>query len=126
MTESALHILVVENHEDTLQALKIYLEQSGHRVDCVRTLAQAIEALSASDCDVLLSDIGLPDGSGWDLLKSANVKRPLYAVAMSGFGTAADLARSRAAGFRCQLVKPVDPDRLDNLLDEAARERRAQ
>lgn len=123
MTETNLRVLIVEDHVDTLKSLKLYLEQSGHQVQGVRTLAQAIAILPNSGCDVLISDVALPDGSGWDLLRSASPRISVYAIAMSGFGTESDLRRSRAAGFRHHIVKPVDPDILDTLMAEAARER---
>ena len=119
-----LRIFVVENHPDTLKYLRMYLETMGHEVFSAPTVAEALAALPASDCDVLLSDIGLPDGTGWELLQRLEGKldRPVYAIAMSGFGLHADQSRSRAAGFRHHLVKPFPPDRLGDLMDEAASE----
>jgi two-component system CheB/CheR fusion protein len=124
MADEGLRVFIVEDHDDTLKYLKLYLEQSGHRVEYARSLRQATESLPSSDCDVLISDVQLPDGSGWDLLKLAAPRRPLFAVVMSGFGMTADLKRSRAAGYRHHIVKPIDPDVLDRILEEAARERR--
>jgi CheY-like chemotaxis protein len=123
MTEQSLRIFIVEDHQDTLKYLSLYLEQSGHAVQSARTMKQALETLATSECDVLLSDIALSDGTGWDLLQKLNTPRPPFAVAMSGFGTAADANRSKAAGYRHHLVKPIDPDRLDDLLKEAGREK---
>ena len=119
-----LRIFVVENHPDTLKYLRMYLEMMGHEVSSAPTVAQALAALPASDPDVLLSDIGLPDGTGWELLERLEglLDRPPFAIAMSGFGLGADQARSRAAGFRQHLLKPFPPDRLGDLLDEAASE----
>lgn len=117
-----LRIFVVENHPDTLKYLTLYLEQMGHTVVSARSVKDALAALPTSDCSVLISDIGLPDGNGWDLLRSAGHERPLYAIAMSGFGMNADRAKSRAAGFRHHLLKPFEPDELDAMLEEAARE----
>lgn len=126
MTDPSLRVLIVEDHLDSLNSLKLYLQMSGHEVQGVRTLAQAIELLPTSRCDVVISDVALPDGSGWNLLQSVSLERPVYAIVMSGFGTEADLLRSRAAGYRHHIVKPVDPDVLDRLLAEAARERGGQ
>ncbi len=117
-----LQIFVVENHPDTLKYLRMYLESMGHSVQVARTVAEALKALPAADCDVLISDIGLPDGDGWDLLRRAQLPRPMYAIAMSGFGMNADHLRSREAGYRHHLLKPFPPDELDVMLAEAARE----
>jgi DNA-binding NtrC family response regulator len=124
MTDRPLKVLLVEDHEDTRKYLGLYLEQSGHSVRSVRTIQHAVETLAASACDVLLSDIGLADGSGWDLLKQLD-RLPPYCIAMSGFGTAADANRSTAAGYRRHLVKPIDPDLLDEVLEDARRARDA-
>jgi CheY-like chemotaxis protein len=70
--------------------------------------------------DVLISDIGLPDQSGWGLLTQAKLRHPIFAIAMSGFGTNADSARSQAAGYRHHLLKPFKTAELDKLLAEAA------
>ncbi len=123
MSPERLRVFVVEDHQDTLKALRLYLEQSGHAVQSASTLAQAVAALNTSECDVLLSDIALSDGTGWELLSQLRGPPPPYAIAMSGFGSAADANRSKMAGFRHHLVKPVDPDRLDELPSEARCER---
>ena len=111
---------MVENHPDTLESLQIYLEEMGHTVASAGTVADALAALSNANCDVLISDIGLPDGTGWDLLQRLQLPRPIYPIAMSGFGMNADHARSRAAGFRHHLLKPFPLKELDVLLEEAA------
>ena len=117
-----LRIFVVENHADTLKWLSIYLELMGHTVLTAMTKAAALAALPDADCDMLISDIGLPDGDGWELLKSARLKRPIYAVAMSGFGLDGDRRKSKAVGYRHHLVKPFVPEELDIALELAARE----
>jgi two-component system CheB/CheR fusion protein len=119
-----LRILLVENHADTLRWLTIYLEELGHRVIGARTFAEARTALKTSDCDVLISDIGLPDGSGWDLLKDSSAPRGIFAIAMSGLGMSADSVRSREAGYQHHLLKPFKMDELDALLLEAASAKR--
>ncbi|HEY2561564.1 MAG TPA: response regulator [Caldimonas sp.] len=119
-----LRIFIVENHEDTRYLLSVLLEQLGHVVFSAATLHDALGAIPAARCDVLISDIGLPDGDGWDLMTRLGPKRPRFAIAMSGFGQASDRQRSLDAGFRHHLLKPVEPNQLENLLDEAARELR--
>jgi len=117
-----LRIFVVENHPDTLLWLTRYLEQMGHSVVAARTRAEALELLPGSGCSVLISDIGLPDGDGWDLLRTAALPKPIYAIAMSGFGMTADRTRSKAAGYRHHILKPFDPSALDAILEDAAGE----
>lgn len=119
----SLRVFVVENHADTREALSMLLVQLGHTVRGASTFAEAVAALTADEPDVIISDIGLPDGSGWDLLRQ--LRNPPYAVAMSGYGMNADRERSRAAGYRHHLVKPMDLEELETLLAEAARERAA-
>lgn len=118
-----LDILVVENHTDTLKYLRLYLEQLGHVVRTAPTMRLALAELSGKVCDVLISDIGLPDGSGWELLETAQLPDSVYAIAMSGFGMGTDQTRSKAAGFRHHLLKPFTPEDLDGFLHEASRER---
>lgn len=120
-----LRIFVLENHPDTLKYLAMFLESLGHTTVRARTMKEALAALPEADCDVLISDIGLPDGNGWELLermRKEKLAHPPYAIAMSGFGTTADQGKSRAAGYRHHLLKPFDPERLEVMLDEAARE----
>jgi len=117
-----MRIFVVENHEDTRFLLCLLLEQLGHTVFSSATLAAALEAIPPSHCDVLISDIGLPDGNGWDLMTRLGDERPPYAIAMSGFGMSSDRQRSLNVGYRHHLLKPVEPNQLERLLDEAADE----
>jgi DNA-binding response OmpR family regulator len=121
MAESSsgrLRILLVENHEDTLTYLKQYLQQQGHEVCGVRDMASAIKAFSTASFNVLISDIGLPDGDGWKLIGLMEPKP--FGIAMSGFGASANHEKSHAAGFKHHLTKPFLPDDLDALLKEAA------
>jgi CheY-like chemotaxis protein len=64
----------------------------------------------------------LPDGDGWELSRRAKFARPVFAIAISGYGAAADRARSIAAGYRYHIVKPLDIELLDRLLEEVTRE----
>ena len=117
-----LKIFVVENHSDTLRWLKLYLEELDHTVITAANFTEAVATLPGAACDVLISDIGLPDGNGWDLLDKVSLSRPIFAIAMSGFGMSADNARSRSAGYRYHLVKPFKTAELDRILAEAALE----
>lgn len=117
-----LKILVVENHHDTRKYLALYLRGEGHRVATLSTMKEALEAASKSDCEVLISDIGLPDGDGWQLLRRAHFPGPIFAIAMSGFGMNTDREKSREVGYRHHILKPVDVRQLNKMLDEAAAE----
>lgn len=124
-----LRVFVVENHDDTRALLVLFLERMGHHVQSAATLAEALERWPAAGSDVLISDLGLPDGSGWELLGRLPPGPPgsaLFAIAISGFGLRADREKSRVAGFRHHLVKPVDADHLERVLEEARRERDAR
>ena len=117
-----MNILVVENHSDTLRWLTLYLEDEGHTVTGAKTFREGYAKLASQDYDVLISDIGLPDGKGWMLLENSGLKKVPYAIAMSGFGMNADSDRSKAAGFRHHLLKPFKMDELDRMLANAQQE----
>ena len=119
-----LCVFVVENHPDTLQTLKAYLEDCGHQVRTAMTINEALRLLEGYAVDVLLCDIGLPDGTGWELMQK--LPKKVFAVAMSGFGMNADAVKSRAAGFRHHLLKPFKAAELDRILAEAAAEASAR
>jgi CheY-like chemotaxis protein len=119
---ASLRVFVVENHADTREFLTFMLEELGHTVVVADSMSQALREVPKSDCDVLISDIGLPDGDGWELLNRLHLDRPLYPIAMSGFGMTSDRARSKAAGYRYHLVKPMGLEQLDSILQEAAAE----
>ena len=117
---TSFHLLLVENHIDTLNILHSYLLSLGHRVVPARTMEEAISALSNEEFDVFLSDIGLPDGDGWQLMRRVHEHSPhVYGIAMSGYGTLSDREKSRTAGFRHHLLKPFSPDELETLLETA-------
>ncbi len=116
----ALRILIVENHSDTRKYLALYLEGVGYQVVVVATMEEALEVAPKSDCEVLVSDIGLPDGDGWELLERARFSHPIYAIAMSGYGMDTHRRKSRKARYGHHLLKPVD--QLNKMLAEAEKE----
>ena len=105
-----IRVLVVDDHQDTNEGLRLLLTREGHEVRVAGSVAQALELAETFEFDVLISDIGLPDGSGTHLLESLNQKkgRLMLAIAMSGFGMEQDRERSLAAGFAEHLTKPVE------------------
>lgn len=114
-----MRVFILENHLDTLMSLKFYIESLGHQVITATSLVEAMEKLKSAKCDVVFSDIGLPDGTGWELIENGHLKPPVFAVAMSGFGMREIRQRSIAAGFRHHLVKPITPEKIDQMLAEA-------
>ena len=125
-TPRPLRIFVVENHPDTSLYLRMYLEGYGHTVFTAGTKQEALESVPDAHCDVLIADIGLADGNGWELLSALREQgnAPAFAIAMSGFGLNADRRRSEEAGFRHHLLKPIEPEEFDRLLKIAASELR--
>jgi DNA-binding response OmpR family regulator len=117
----SLRVFLVENHEDTVRYMQLYLEQMRYQVSVAADMATALREIPESGCDVLISDIGLPDGDGWQLMEKLGDQRPRFAIAMSGYGTVNDQLRSREAGYDHHLVKPFAPDALMALLREASR-----
>lgn len=114
-----LLIFIVENHPDTLLYLQRYLEQLGNEVHAAPDMTTALERVPTLAVDLLISDIGLPDGDGWELMRRLGRDGGFLPVAMSGCGANADKARSRSVGYRHHLIKPFLPDELDPILDEA-------
>jgi len=117
-------ILLVEDHEDTAVLMKGLLERSGHTVELAASVARGVERAQAWKPDLIVSDLGLPDGSGIDLLervRAAGVDTP--AIALSGYGMDDDLERTRGAGFVAHLVKPVGVKRLREAILEALHSR---
>jgi CheY-like chemotaxis protein len=111
-----LRILAVDDHDDTRRVLANLLRTKGHEVLTAMNVASALDTLSRESIDVLLSDIGLPDGTGYDLMERAKVLQPLIGIALSGFGTAEDISRATESGFAHHLIKPVNFDQLEATL----------
>ena len=111
-----LRILLVDDHEDTRRIIARLLQHRGHVVATACSVQSALECLDAEPFDVLISDIGLPDGSGHELMRQARLRQPVKGIALSGFGMEEDLERSEKAGFNHHLVKPVDFQSLQALL----------
>lgn len=102
-------LLLVEDHPDSLRVMSRYLYKIGFDVVCAMTMREAQAAFTTQRADVLVSDIGLPDGTGHDLLRwLRRLDGKLPAVAVSGFGMEDDIRRSTEAGFATHLTKPVD------------------
>lgn len=116
----SLRILVVEDHSETLQALSRLLSHFGHEISVADGAQNAKSMIDSKEFDVVLCDIALPDGTGYDVIAEAKRKRPVKAVAISGFAATEDIERGRRAGFDFHLAKPVDFHELRSVLGRIA------
>jgi CheY-like chemotaxis protein len=120
-TGRPLHILLVEDHADTADALAALLEGLGHRITVAGTVAEGLAAAQAAatadrSIDLVISDLGLPDGSGLDLMRELARLYELKGIALSGYGMEEDVRKSREAGFARHLTKPVTLDLLKDVI----------
>jgi CheY-like chemotaxis protein len=121
-----LRLLLVEDHRDTADLMRTVLERHGAAVRVVESLAGALDALGRLDVDVLLSDIAMPDGNGYELLdrlradEQARGRVPVPAVAVTAFAGAEDRARASASGFQHFAAKPIEPVELVEAVARAA------
>lgn len=105
-------ILLVEDHVDTARVMRRILESAGYTVLHASRLAEARQLASETSFDLVVSDVGLPDGTGLELMRELKGAYGLKGIALSGFGTDEDVNASKDAGFAEHLTKPVDWDRL--------------
>ena len=116
-----LRLLVVEDHLDTAEMLECLLTAEGHQVTRTADVASALRAVSESPFDLLISDLGLPDRSGIDLMRELRARgNTLPGIALSGYGRDSDVQQSMQAGFAAHVLKPVDTDRLLAVLADVA------
>lgn len=112
MMSRPLRILLVEDHADTATILIRLLRRMGHDVIHAATIASALrfahKEMRSGGIDIVMSDLGLPDGSGLDLMRELSTTYGLRGIALSGFGMESDLEQSQAAGFSKHLIKPID------------------
>jgi PAS domain S-box-containing protein len=116
----ALRLLLVEDHEATSHVMVRLLTKRGYSVFAASNIEEALAVLKQTPVDVLISDVGLPDGSGRDLMEKVRQIHNLPGIALSGYGTEADLAQSSEVGFSVHLTKPVDIDHLDREIQSLA------
>ena len=120
-----LSILIVEDNEDGGAALADLLALSGHQVRLVTTGRAGLEAVSAHPPDVLLCDVGLPDMSGYEVIRAIRSARTtqVFAIALTGYAQPQDRREALQAGFDAHLPKPPPLEELNTLLEGAARRR---
>lgn len=113
----AMNILLVDDHADTSRALKRLLERMGYQVQTADSVSSALQVSETNPFDIVISDIGLPDGSGLDLMREILQRHEeVKGVALSGFGMEDDIRRSKEAGFIEHITKPVDFVTLESIL----------
>jgi CheY-like chemotaxis protein len=111
-------VLVVDDHHDTCLGMKMMLERRGYQITLAHSAAQAVEKARTQDFDLLISDIGLPDRSGYELMRELGASKGLRGIALSGFGMEQDVTKARAAGFSEHLTKPINFERLERAIQD--------
>ncbi len=116
--DRALRVLLVDDNADTLETMEWLLTYRGMRVTTATGIREALAAAATGTFDLMISDIGLPDGSGRELVERLRASQPVPAIALSGYGTDGDISRSLGAGFAAHLVKPVSLEQLEKAIAE--------
>ncbi|HEX8916471.1 MAG TPA: response regulator, partial [Humisphaera sp.] len=119
-----LRILLVEDHADTARVMGRVLRTFGHDVATADSVGAALETADAAadGFDVVISDVGLPDGTGHDLMRQLLARfAGVRGIALTGYGTDDDVRRSGDAGFVAHLTKPVDVRELEETIHRVAR-----
>ena len=110
----------MEDHSDTLHALSRLLSHFGYDISTAGDARSALDMINTEKFDVVLCDIALPDGNGYDVVLEAKRKGAVKAVAISGFAGRDDIERGKKAGFDFHLAKPVDFHELRSVLGQIA------
>lgn len=116
--ERKFKILLVDDHADTRNSFKALLERRGHEMEIAGSVAEARLKMENGNFHLLISDIGLPDGSGYDLMQVPGRPPGMLAIAVSGYGMREDVARSHDAGFSKHLTKPLRIGDLEHAICE--------
>jgi CheY-like chemotaxis protein len=117
MGSGKARVFVVEDHPATARGLKMFLELSGHTVEIAKDMSSALGLARKIEFDVLLCDLSLPDGNGWELMERLTALRPIRGIAFSAFHEPEHIAASIAAGFIEHVVKGTTPEDLVAAID---------
>src|SRR6266567_3622286 len=109
-------VLLVDDHHDTCLGMKRMLEHRGYQITIAHSAEQAVEKVRTQEFDLLISDIGLPDRSGYELMREVRLNKRLPGIALSGFGSEEDVNQAREAGFAEHLTKPINFERLEKTI----------
>lgn len=115
-----LRILLVDDHEDTAKAIRRLLEREGYAITLAFNVSDALGEFGRNEFDLLISDIGLPDGSGLELMRQIRQQKQLRGIALSGFGMEEDIRKSKEAGFTEHLIKPINFQKLQDVIRDVA------
>ncbi len=115
--DRALRLLVVEDDEATLAVLTRLLTRNGHHVAHASSVRDGLAAAAAGTFDAVISDVGLPDGTGFELMEKLRAAHGLRGIALSGYGMDDDVRRAHEAGFSAHLTKPIDFAQLERALE---------
>ena len=123
-----LRVLVVDDEADARRVLGMVLEEVGAIVTAVSSAHEAMEVLAEARPDVLVSDLGMPDQDGFDLIRQVRARgytaKDLPAVALSAFVHRDDARLALSAGFQIHVPKPVEPQQLTSVIARLARRSR--
>jgi PAS domain S-box-containing protein len=122
----SLRVLMIEDHEDTAIVMARMLEDMGHKVVSANSVASAVDVLTREKFDLIVSDIGLPDGNGVSLLHAVRSFCDAPAIALTGYGMREDVERCLNAGFNRHVTKPVTFEALRQIIAEVYSERQSQ
>jgi DNA-binding response OmpR family regulator len=112
----SLKILLVEDHEDTLRLMARLLRHLGYTVETAATLCDARACAAKQQFELMISDLGLPDGSGADLMRELSAQQGVKGIALTGFDSADDVDHAFKSGFSSHLTKPVDLEKLESAI----------
>jgi CheY-like chemotaxis protein len=121
-----MRLLLVEDHNDTRFALELILKRAKHLVKSASSATAALELAAEQPFDLVISDLGLPDISGLELMAQLRDRFGLKGIAVSGYGMEDDVARSREAGFLHHLTKPISMEGLRKIIADFSRTRDAE
>ena len=103
-----LRVLLIEDHSDSREVLATLLGAASFAVKTASNVESALRLAATEPFDIVISDLGLPDGTGYELMKQLRDRHGMKGIALSGYGMKEDRRRSREAGFLDHVVKPVD------------------
>jgi CheY-like chemotaxis protein len=113
---AGFRVLLVDDHEDTLKIIARLLKNRGFTVTTATTVQAGLAAAEQQPFDLVISDIGLPDGDGYQLMQELHDRYQVSGIAVSGYGSAQDICRSNEVGFLAHLTKPVSIAALEHAI----------